>query len=95
MPAGWGPRRRTWLRHAAHRAGLPQPRLVEAPVAVAGYLFATGVQLPVGAFIVVCDVGAGAEVSVLRRSPAGFEVLATWPTRPLAARRSTAPSPPR
>ncbi|WP_241825681.1 Hsp70 family protein [Micromonospora sp. CB01531] len=77
VPAGWGPRRRTWMRHAAHRAGLPQPRLIEAPVAVAGHLVAAGVQLPVGSFIVVCDVGAGAEVSVLRRGPAGFEVLAT------------------
>ncbi|MEU1840242.1 Hsp70 family protein [Micromonospora chersina] len=77
VPAGWGPRRRTWMRHAAHRAGLPQPRLIEAPVAVAGHLLATGVQLPVGSYIVVCDVGAGAEVSVLRRGPAGFEVLAT------------------
>jgi hypothetical protein len=77
VPAGWGPRRRTWMRHAAHRAGLPQPRLVEAPVAVAAHLLATGVQLPVGSFLVVCDVGGGAEVTVLRRGPAGFEVLAT------------------
>ncbi|MEU7975209.1 Hsp70 family protein [Micromonospora sp. NPDC049089] len=77
VPAGWGPRRRTWMRQVAHRAGLPQPRLVEAPVAVAEYLLATGVRVPVGAFLVVCDVGAGAEVTVLRRGPAGFEVLAT------------------
>ncbi|MFJ6167255.1 Hsp70 family protein [Micromonospora orduensis] len=77
VPAGWGPRRRTWMRQVAHRAGLPQPRLVEAPVAVAEYLLTTGVQVPVGAFLVVCDVGAGAEVTVLRRGPAGFEVLAT------------------
>lgn len=77
VPAGWGPRRRTWMRQAAHRAGLAQPRLVEAPVAVADHLLATGLQLPVGAFIVVCDVGAGAEVTVLRRGPAGFEVLST------------------
>ncbi|WP_328851280.1 Hsp70 family protein [Micromonospora globbae] len=77
VPAGWGPRRRTWMRQVAHRAGLPQPRLVEAPVAVAGHLLATDVQLPVGAFIVICDVGAGAEISVLRRGAAGFEVLAT------------------
>ncbi|WP_245712803.1 Hsp70 family protein [Micromonospora nigra] len=77
VPAGWGPRRRTWMRQVAHRAGLAQPRLVEAPVAVAGHLLATGVQFPVGAFIVVCDVGAGAEVTVLRRGAAGFEVLAT------------------
>ncbi|MEU7769840.1 Hsp70 family protein [Micromonospora taraxaci] len=77
VPAGWGPRRRTWMRQVAHRAGLPQPRLVEAPVAVAEYLLTTGVQVPVGAFLVVCDVGAGAEVTVLRRGPVGFEVLAT------------------
>ncbi|MEU4680904.1 Hsp70 family protein [Micromonospora sp. NPDC023737] len=76
-PAGWGPRRRTWLRQVAHRAGLPQPRLVEAPVAVAEHLLVTGVQLPVGAFIVVCDIGGGVEVTVLRRGPSGFEVLAT------------------
>ncbi|WP_244295931.1 Hsp70 family protein [Micromonospora orduensis] len=77
VPAGWGPRRRTWMRQVAHRAGLPQPSLVEAPVGVAEYLLAAGVQVPVGAFLVVCDVGAGAEVTVLRRGPAGFEVLAT------------------
>ncbi|MEU8265190.1 Hsp70 family protein [Micromonospora sp. NPDC048999] len=77
VPAGWGPRRRTWLRQVAHRAGLARPRLVEAPVAVADHLLASGLQVPVGSFIVVCDVGAGAEVSVLRRGPAGFEVLAT------------------
>ena len=77
VPAGWGPRRRTWLRLAAHRAGLPQPRLVEAPVAVASHLLAGGVQLPVGSVVVVCDLGGGAEVSVVRRSPVGFEVLAT------------------
>ncbi|WP_425893589.1 Hsp70 family protein [Micromonospora sp. DT4] len=77
VPAGWGPRRRTWMRQVAHRAGLPQPRLVEAPVAVAEYLLSTGVRVPVGAFLAVCDVGAGAEVTVLRRGAAGFEVLAT------------------
>lgn len=72
-----GPRRRTWMRQVAHRAGLPRPRLVEAPVAVAEHLLATGVQWPVGSFFVVCDIGAGAEVTVLRRGPAGGEVLAT------------------
>ncbi|MBM7079315.1 Hsp70 family protein [Micromonospora sp. MMS20-R1-14] len=77
VPAGWGPRRRTWMRQVAHRAGLGQPRLVEAPVAVTEHLVATGVRLTVGSFVVVCDVGAGAEVTVLRRGPAGFEVLAT------------------
>ncbi|WP_428962263.1 Hsp70 family protein [Micromonospora fluostatini] len=77
VPAGWGPRRRTWMRHAAHRAGLGQASLVEAPVAVAVHLLAAGTQLPVGAYLAVVDVGGGAEATVLRRGPAGFEVLAT------------------
>ncbi|MBO4210303.1 Hsp70 family protein [Micromonospora echinofusca] len=77
VPAGWGPRRRTWLRQAAHRAGLGQPRLVEAPVAVAEHLLATGAQMPVGSYLVMCDAGGGFEVTVLRRGPAGVEVLST------------------
>ena len=31
VPAGWGPARRTVLRRAATRAGLPQPHLVDTP----------------------------------------------------------------
>jgi len=77
VPAGWGPRRRTLLRRAAHRAGLPEPTLVEAPVAVAEHLLATGTAIPVGAFVAVADFGAGFEATVLRRGPSGFEVLAT------------------
>jgi len=77
VPAGWGPRRRTWLRQAAYRAGLGQPRLVEAPVAAADRLLAVGVPVPVGALLLVCDLGAGCEATVLRRGPADFEVLST------------------
>lgn len=77
VPAGWGPRRRTWLRQAAHAAGLGQPSLVEAPVAAADQVVSSGVQFPVGAFLLVCDVGGGCEVTVLRRGPTGFEVLST------------------
>ncbi|MFB9238147.1 Hsp70 family protein [Plantactinospora siamensis] len=77
VPAGWGPRRRTWFRQAMHREGLGQAQLVEAPVAVAEQLLATGTQVLVGGLLVVVDVGAGCEVSVLRRGPAGFEVLST------------------
>jgi hypothetical protein len=77
VPAGWGPRRRTWMRQAAHRAGLGQPRLVEAPVAVAGRLAAAGARLQVGDLLLVVDVGADCEASVLRRGPGGFEVLST------------------
>ena len=77
VPAEWGPRRKTWLRQAAYRAGLGQPRLVEAPVAAADRLLSVGVRVPVGAFLLVVDLGAGCEASVLRRGPAGFEVLST------------------
>ncbi|MCA2216302.1 Hsp70 family protein [Jidongwangia harbinensis] len=77
VPAGWGPRRRTWLRQVALRAGLGQPRLVEAPVAAAQRWLAGGMHLPVGALLLICDLGAGCEATVLRRGPAGFEVLST------------------
>ncbi|MEV7231228.1 Hsp70 family protein [Polymorphospora sp. NPDC051019] len=77
VPAGWGPRRRTWLRQAAYRAGLGQPVLVEAPVAVAGQLVAGGARVLVGQFLLVCDFGGGFEATVLRGGPQGFEVLST------------------
>jgi hypothetical protein len=77
VPAGWGPRRRTTLRQAAHRAGLGQPTLVEAPVAAVQRVVAGGTTIVVGSYVVVCDVGGGFEASVLRRVPTGFEVLST------------------
>lgn len=77
VPAGWGPRRRTWWRRAVGKAGLGQVRLVEAPVAVADRLAGDGVDASAARWLVV-DVGAGCEVSVVRRSAgAGFEVLST------------------
>ncbi|MCW6004281.1 Hsp70 family protein [Micromonospora sp. CPCC 205371] len=102
VPAAWGPRRGMWLRQAARRAGLADVRLVPAPVAVADHLAASGVQLPVGSYLVVCDLGGGVEASVLRRGPAGFEVLSTLDDRDaggqridelLAARLDGQPSP--
>jgi hypothetical protein len=77
VPAGWGPRQRTLMRQAAHRAGLGQCTLVEAPVAAAEHLVASGTRILVGSFVVVCDVGGGFEATVLRRTPTGFDVLAT------------------
>jgi hypothetical protein len=50
---------------------------VQAPIAAADRLLAVGVTLPVGAYLLVCDLGAGCEVSVLRRGPTGFELLST------------------
>jgi hypothetical protein len=77
MPAEWGPRRQTWLRRVARHAGLGQPTLVPAPVAAAERLLTLGVQVPVGAYLLIVDLGSGCEASVLRRRPTGFEVLST------------------
>jgi actin-like ATPase involved in cell morphogenesis len=74
VPAGWGPRRRTWLRHAARAAGLPAVQLVESPVAAASQLRVDSANPSV---VLVIDVGGGCEASVLRPGPSGFEVLAT------------------
>src|SRR5439155_3499634 len=59
------------------RAGLGEPSLVETPIAVAEHLLTTGAPIPVGGCLVVCDLGAGFEASVVRRGADGFEVLAT------------------
>ncbi|GAA4472964.1 Hsp70 family protein [Phytohabitans houttuyneae] len=77
VPAGWGPRRSTRLRHAARLAGLEDVTLVPAPVAVGQHLLASEVRLPVGSYLAVCDLGGGVEASVLRRGPTGFEILST------------------
>ncbi len=77
VPAGWGPRRRTLLRNAAHRAGLPTPTLIEAPIAAAHHLLAIGTPIADGAHLLVCDYGAGFEATVLRHTGDSFDVLAT------------------
>ncbi|MEU7873659.1 Hsp70 family protein [Dactylosporangium sp. NPDC049140] len=72
-PAGWGPRRRQVLLDAARDAGVHRAGLVAEPVAAAhahGALRAGGTAL-------IYDLGAGTfDVSVVRRTGAGFEVLA-------------------
>ncbi|SDZ64985.1 Hsp70 protein [Asanoa ishikariensis] len=78
VPAGWGPRHRMWIRHAANQAGLGQPVLVEAPVAAARHLVAAGgIRGLVGDLILVVDLGGGCEATVLRRTVDGYEVLST------------------
>ncbi|MDP9793561.1 actin-like ATPase involved in cell morphogenesis [Catenuloplanes nepalensis] len=78
-PAAWGAQRREVLWEAAARAGLNSVRLVSEPVAAAAHFTATaGDTLPAGGAALVCDVGAGTvDVSVVRRTPTGFEVLTT------------------
>ncbi|WP_204008835.1 Hsp70 family protein [Virgisporangium aurantiacum] len=76
-PAGWATGRRDLLRHAAATA-LPDARLVEEPVAAANHFIAVGGDLAVGDTAVVYDFGAGTfDASVIRRTAAGIEVLAT------------------
>ncbi|GLY96537.1 Hsp70 family protein [Actinoplanes sp. NBRC 103695] len=76
VPAGWGPRRRTWLRHAARSAGLAVTAIIEAPVAAAGWLAPAAPAGP-GRLLLVVDIGAGCEATVLHQGANGYEVLAT------------------
>ncbi|GAA4217674.1 Hsp70 family protein [Actinocatenispora rupis] len=77
-PAAWAALRRGVLVEAAALAGLPAPTLVPEPVAAAAY-FATmlGHRVAPGDVVVVYDMGAGTlDVSAVRRTPTGFEVVA-------------------
>ena len=78
-PAAWGPRRATLLADAAQQAGLPHPRLVGEPVAAATYFAHTmNLALPLGSSLLVYDLGAGTcDLTLLRRAPHGFDVVAT------------------
>ena len=77
-PVAWGSPRRAVLERAAHAAGLPTPRLIPEPVAAAAH-FTAGADPFVrpGGHAVVYDLGAGTfDATVIRRTTAGFEVLA-------------------
>jgi Hsp70 protein len=76
-PASWGARRRGVLTAAAAHAGLPAPVLVPEPIAAALFFAADG-GLAAGDCLVVYDFGAGTfDASVVRRTGAGFRVLAS------------------
>ncbi|MEV4517652.1 Hsp70 family protein [Dactylosporangium sp. NPDC049525] len=78
-PANWGTGRRAVLVDAARQAGFAEVDLVAEPVGAATYLASTrGAELPVGACVVVYDLGAGTcDVTVLRRAPHGFDPVAS------------------
>jgi hypothetical protein len=78
-PVAWGRSRLDVLAGAATRAGLAGVRLVAEPVAAAAYLTAVlGRQVRTGHCLIVYDLGAGTfDVSVVRRTPCGFEVVAS------------------
>ncbi len=77
-PAAWGALRRSVLAEAAARAGLGAPTLVPEPVAAAAYFTSVlGHRVGTGQVMIVYDLGAGTfDVSAVRRTPDGFEVLA-------------------
>ncbi|WP_179266119.1 Hsp70 family protein [Asanoa hainanensis] len=78
FPAAWGTERRRVLAEAAERV-FPVVELVAEPVAAANLFAGVASQaVPVGRCAIVYDFGAGTfDVSVVRRGPGGFEVLAT------------------
>ena len=78
-PAWWGAQRCGLLRAAAESAGLGRVGLVAEPVAAAAYFTAVGgARLPVGALLLVYDLGAGTfDAALVRRTSDGFDVLAT------------------
>jgi hypothetical protein len=78
-PASWAARRRDTLAAAAARAGVPNVRLVDEPVAAGHYVVdVLGSAIPAGGHLLVFDAGAGTvDVSVLRRAADGFTVLAS------------------
>ncbi|SHN46011.1 Hsp70 family protein [Cryptosporangium aurantiacum] len=77
-PARWAERRRNALIEGAVRAGLPRPKLIAEPVAAASYFTAElQTSVPVGRSLAIYDLGGGTfDATVVRRTAAGFEVLA-------------------
>ncbi|MEV4758597.1 Hsp70 family protein [Micromonospora sp. NPDC049559] len=78
-PAGWSHTRRGVLAVAAEQAQLGKCDFVAEPVAAAAYFAdVLGRDVPVGRCLVVYDLGAGTcDVSIVRRTVAGLEVVAT------------------
>ncbi len=74
-PAAWAHSRRTLLLDAAHRAGLPEPRLVAEPVAAASYFTdVLGHRMSTGSAVVIYDFGAGTfDASVVIQGADGFD----------------------
>jgi molecular chaperone DnaK (HSP70) len=73
-PPGWGAHRRGVLHAALEEVGLPGVLLLPSPVAVAE----TRDPVEAGSVLAVCRLGGEhVESAVLRRGPAGFDLLAS------------------
>lgn len=73
VPPRWGPSRRALLRQAAQLAGIDDPVLVPAAQATAS---SAHIDIAVAGWAVVCDLGTRAHATVIRRTTAGFDILA-------------------
>ncbi|MGI5146370.1 Hsp70 family protein [Plantactinospora sp. CA-294935] len=78
-PAGWSRTRLRILAAAAEQAQLGECTFIAEPAAAAAYFAdVLGNELPVGRCLLVYDLGAGTcDVSVVRRTEGGLEVVAT------------------
>lgn len=78
-PAAWGAARTGVLTAAAAQVGWERALLVAEPVAAATYFAAVlAGRVRTGRYLVIYDLGAGTfDVTVVRRSMATFEVVAT------------------
>jgi actin-like ATPase involved in cell morphogenesis len=73
-PANWGPLRRELIEQAIAQAGVDATYVTEPEAAAAHYAAAT--RVPEGAVVAVYDLGGGTfDATVLRKTPAGFDVL--------------------
>lgn len=76
-PAGWGPGRIDALIAAGHAAGFGAVRSLAAPLAAVAYHTAVlGRPMPFGGALVVHDLGATFDASVVVRRAQGLEVVA-------------------
>ena len=78
-PGSWSQDQARLLADAAHRAGLPRPRLVTEAIATAAHCVSVPTKVvPPGAYALICDLGAAttATTVVRRTADGGFEVVA-------------------
>lgn len=76
-PANWGPFRRALFEEVPQHAGLENPPMVTEPEAAAAH-YAASRLLADGQTVAVYDLGGGTfDATVLRKLPAGVEILGT------------------
>jgi Hsp70 protein len=70
-----GPQWRAELRRSAQRAGITSPEIIDGAAAIARQLDTTANAPPIGARVVICDLGAsGMEAAVFVRDVDGYDM---------------------